>query len=229
MRIPMRLSYHRCESNENFREFGKGFVVVDLSYDKPQVERVKIDLPREFVRAVIDYNKFEDGLRDVKEKIQSMDNKPMLDLTVAGGDFDSADVYETIKESIGDSVLNLRPSFKPDKVLEEERIIDENKILDPRTLLQKRVREKYGREEVNKLSIDLLDNLSVGRIDDAKFISDRFYSQHYFDEEKANAELNDIKTENSDSLDDYLDKNLEDITEENSNNEKSKQISFDDF
>ena len=57
----------------------------------------------------------------------------------------------------------------------------------------------------------------------------KFYSQHYFDEEKANAELNDVKTENSDSLDDYLDKNLEDITEENSNNEKSKQISFDDF
>ena len=221
--------WRTSESNENFREFGKGFVVVDLSYDKPQVERVKIDLPREFVRAVIDYNKFEEGLLDVKGKIQSMDNKPMLDLTVAGGDFDSADVYETIKESIGDSVLNLRPSFKPDKVLEEERIIDENKILDPRTLLQKRVREKYGREEVNKLSIDLLDNLSVGRIDDAKFISDRFYSQHYFDEEKANAELNDVKTENSDSLDDYLDKNLEDITEENSNNEKSKQISFDDF
>jgi DNA repair exonuclease SbcCD nuclease subunit len=221
--------WRTSESNENFREFGKGFVVVDLSYDKPQVERVKIDLPREFVRAVIDYNKFEEGLLDVKGKIQSMDNKPMLDLTVAGGDFDSADVYETIKESIGDSVLNLRPSFKPDKVLEEERIIDENKILDPRTLLQKRVREKYGREEVNKLSIDLLDNLSVGRIDDAKFISDRFYSQHYFDEEKVNAELNDIKTENSDSLDDYLDKNLEDITEENSNNEKSKQISFDDF
>ena len=220
--------WRTSESNENFREFGKGFVVVDLSYDKPQVERVKIDLPREFVRAVIDYNKFEEGLRDVKEKIQSLDNKPMLDLTVAGGDFDSADIYETIKESIGDNVLNLRPSFKPDKVLEEERIIDENKILDPRTLLQKRVREKYGKEEVNKLSIDLLDNLSVGRIDDAKFISDRFYSQHYYDEEKSN-ELNNHKLEESDSLDDYLDKNLEDITEENSNNEKSKQISFDDF
>jgi Pyruvate/2-oxoacid:ferredoxin oxidoreductase delta subunit len=49
--------WRTSESNENFREFGKGFVVVDLSYDKPQVERVKIDLPREFVRAVIDYNK----------------------------------------------------------------------------------------------------------------------------------------------------------------------------
>ncbi|MBO7159232.1 MAG: exonuclease SbcCD subunit D [Methanobrevibacter sp.] len=221
--------WRTSESNENFREFGKGFVVVDLSYDKPQVERVKIDLPREFVRAVIDYNKFDEGLRDVKEKIQSLENKPMLDLTVAGGDFDSADVYETIKETIGDNVLNLRPSFKPDKVLEEERIIDENKILDPRALLQKRVKEKYGREEVNKLSIDLLDNLSVGRIDDAKFISDRFYSQHYFDEEKANAELNDAKRDASDSLDDYLDKNLDDSNDNESNNLKSKQVSFDDF
>ena len=96
---------------------------------------MKIDLPREFVRAVIDYNKFEEGLHDIREKIQSFDNKPMLDLTVAGGDFDSADVYETIKEAIGDNVLNLRPSFKPDKVLEEEKIIDDTKILDPRTLL----------------------------------------------------------------------------------------------
>ena len=112
-------------------------------------------------------------------------------------------------------------------VLEEERIIDENKILDPRTLLQKRVMEKYGREEVNKLSIDLLDNLSVGRIDDAKFISDRFYSQHYFDEVKSN-ELNNDKLEESDSLDDYLDKNLDDSIDD-SKNEKSKQISFDDF
>ena len=95
------------------------------------------------------------------------------------------------------------------------------------TVLLPMLEEKYGKEEVNKLSIDLLDNLSVGRIDDAKFISDRFYSQHYFDEEKSN-ELNNDKLEDSDSLDDYLDKNLDDSIED-SKNEKSKQISFDDF
>ena len=68
---------------------------------------------------------------------------------------------------------------------------------------------------------------AAGRIDDAKFISDRFYSQHYFDEEKSN-ELNNDKLEESDSLDNYLDKNLDDSIED-SKNEKSKQISFDDF
>lgn len=224
--------WRTSESNENYREYGKGFVVVDLSYDKPQVERVKIDLPREFYKEVIDYNKFDERLKIIKEEIQSSDNKPMLDLTVAGGDFDSAIVYEIIKEEIGDSVLNLRPSFKPDKVLEEERVIDETKILDPRTLLQKRVNEKYGRDEVNKLSVDLLDNLSVGRIEDAKFISDRFYSQHYYNEEESE-EANNVENNESDSLDDYLDTHLNnnsnDLTQEDSENESSKQMRFDDF
>ena len=224
--------WRTSESNENYREHGKGFVVVDLSYDKPQVERVKIDLPREFYKEIIDYNKFDERLKIIKEEIQSLDNKPMLDLTIAGGDFDSAEVYEVIKESLGDSVLNLRPSFKPDKVLEEERIIDETKILDPRTLLQKRVNEKYGNDEVNKLSIDLLDNLSVGRIGDAKFISDRFYSQHYFNEEESE-EADNVEIKESDNLDDYLDNHLDnhsdDLTQEDSENESSKQMRFDDL
>lgn len=204
------------EYNENYREFGKGFVVVDLSHDRPQVERVKVDLPREFYREVIDYNQFDERLHILKEKIKSLDNKPMLDLTVAGGDFDSADVYEAIQDAIGDDVLNLRPSFKPDKVLEEEKIINENKILDPRTLLHMKVNEKYGKDDVNKLSLDLLDNLSVGRIDDARFISDRYYDEHYDHEENNNPNGS----------------NNEDLTiieESDDDNQKSGQMSFDDF
>ena len=167
------------ENNENFREFGKGFVVVDLSHDKPVVERVKIDLPREFYNEMIDYNKLKERLPIIKEKIQSLENKPMLDITVVGGDFESADVYEIIQETIGQDVLNLRPSFKPDKILKQEKEIDENKILDPRALLHKKVNDKYGNDDINRLSIDLLDNLSVGRVDDAKIISDSYYDQHY--------------------------------------------------
>ena len=221
--------WRTSESNENYRQFGKGFVVVDLSHDKPEVERVMIDLPREFYQEIIDYNKFDERLHLIKEKIQSLDNKPMLDLTVAGGDFDSADVYDVIKETIGDSVLNLRPTFKPDKVLEEEKIIDETKILDPRALLQKRVNEKYGNDDVNRLSIDLLDNLSVGRLDDAKFISDRFYTQHYYEEAESSENLGNAEIKETDGLDDYLDKKLEDSIKEENGDGKSKQMSFDDF
>ena len=117
--------------------------------------------------------------------------------------------------------------------MDEEKIIDENKILDPRTLLHKRVNEKYSSDDVNRLSLDLLDNLSVGRVDDAKIISDRYYSEHYYNEEEE-AELIQSETNESDSLDDYLDENLDSYDDvkdvkEGYDNQKSKQMSFDDF
>ena len=220
--------WRTTESNNNYREFGKGFVVVDLSYDTPQVERVKIDLPRKFYKEIIDYNKFDERIHELKEEIQSLDNKPMIDLSVVGGDFESADVYEVIKKTIGENVLNLRPTFKPDKLLIDEIEIDLDKTLDPRSLLHLKVNEKYGREEVNRLSVDLLDNLSVGRIDDAQMISDRFYKDYYFNDEEMNGK--DLGNSESDSLDDYLDRNMDnskDATVEEKSN--SKQMSFDDF
>ena len=220
--------WRNSESNNNYREFGKGFVVVDLSYDTPQVERVKIDLPRKFYKEIIDYNKFDERIHELKGEIQSLDNKPMIDLSVVGGDFESADVYEVIKKTIGENVLNLRPTFKPDKLLIDEIEIDLDKTLDPRSLLHLKVNEKYGREEVNRLSVDLLDNLSVGRIDDAQMISDRFYKDYYFNDEEMNGK--DLGNSESDSLDDYLDRNMDnskDATVEEKSN--SKQMSFDDF
>ncbi len=228
--------WRTSENNENYREYGKGFVVVDLSDKKPEIERVKIDLPRKFYYEVIDYNKLDESLAIMKKEIESLENKPMVDLTVVGGDFESAEVYEVIKETIGGSVLNLRPSFKPDKIRDEEMEINPDNILDPRTLLRMKVNDKYGKDAGN-LSIDLLDDLSIGRVDDAKIISDRYYSEHYHAEEENDSELNQNKIKESeeikesDSLDDYLNKNL-DTADEEINDEvssKSKQMSFDDF
>ena len=220
--------WRTTESNNNYREFGKGFVVVDLSYDTPQVERVKIDLPRKFYKEIIDYNKFDERIHELKEEILSLDNKPMIDLSVVGGDFESADVYEVIKKTIGENVLNLRPTFKPDKLLIDEIEIDLDKTLDPRSLLHLKVNEKYGREEVNRLSVDLLDNLSVGRIDDAQMISDRFYKDYYFNDEEMNGK--DLGNSESDSLDDYLDRNMDNSKDESvEEKSNSKQMSFDDF
>ena len=201
---------------------------------------MKIDLPREFYSEIIDYDKFDERIHIIKEKIQNLDNKPMLDLTVAGGDFESAEVYEIIQNTIGDGVLNLRPSFKPDKVLKEEKAIDPDKILDPRSLLHKKVNEKYGEDEGN-LSVELMDNLSIGRIDDAKFISDRYYGNHYKieneDDENLNKNSDYHKQENEDN--ENLNKNSNDDKQEDMSksskdnsdeiNQKSKQMSFDDF
>lgn len=228
------------ENNENYRKFGKGFVVVDLSDEKPQIERVKIDLPREFIQAVINYDKFYECLPIIKKKIQSLDNKPMLELSVVGGDFSSAEIYDAIKTTLRDDVLILRPRFKPDEANVPD-ILPGDEVLDPIKVLYDKVCEKYGEDEGN-LSVKLLEDLSLGKVDDAKVISDVYYREHYYNLEESDLQSNQSKMkksdsesasqrDESDSLEDYLDNNLDDSYNKNSeyNNQKSKQMSFDDF
>ena len=86
-----------------------------------------------------------------------------------------------------------------------------------------------------------MDNLSIGRIDDAKFISDRYYGNHYKienkDDENLNKNFDYHKQENEDN--ENLNKNSNDDKQEDMSksskdnsdeiNQKSKQMSFDDF
>lgn len=165
--------------NDNYKTFGKGFCVVDISEDMPSVERIKIDLPRQLIKQTINYENFNEELENLKNELKNFDNKPMLDLIVAGGDFVSSDIYEIIQSEIGEYVLNLRPIFKPEKILEEELHIEAGKTLDPRAVLMSKIHEKYGMDEVTDLSVDLLDNLSAKKIDDAQVLSDDFYEEYY--------------------------------------------------
>lgn len=235
------------ELNDNFKEFGKGFCIVDLSEDIPTVERVTIDLARKFYNEIIAYDKLDERLSVIEEELKTLEVKPIVDITVRGGDFESADVYEKINEKIGGDVLSFRPTFKPDNVLKGEIEIDGDKTLDPKTLLKQTVDKKFAREEVTKLSVDLLETLSEKRMGEAKYISDEFYDEYYYhndekdiisESESASSELNanehkddtssqskssdfDSVSDNSSSLDDYLNKNL-DSKEETLDKEKSK-------
>ena len=165
--------------NNNYKTFGKGFCVVDISEDTPKVERIQIDLPRKILNETIKYENFEEELKNLKNELKILDNKPMLDLKVVGGDFVSSDIYEIIQEEIGELVLNLRPIFKPDEILEEEKYIETGKTLDPKSVLMKRIDEKYCMDEITNLSVDLLDNLSAKKVDDAQVLSDDFYEEYF--------------------------------------------------
>lgn len=165
--------------NNNYKTFGKGFCLVDLSEDIPKVERIKIDLPRKLLNETIQYENFDEELENLKNKLKKLDNKPMLDLKVVGGDFVSSDIYEIIHEEIGDYVLNLRPIFKPDEILQEEMYIEAGKALDPKSVLMNKINEKYCMDEVTNLSADLLDNLSAKKVNDAQLLSDDFYEEYY--------------------------------------------------
>lgn len=162
------------------KESIKGFCVVDLSSEEPDIERVYIELPRKYFREEINYENFNEKLNNLAEKLKQEDKKPLLDLQIIGGEFVSSDVYEIIKETIGDLILSLRPDFKPDDILRDEERIKEDKVLDPRTLLWKKINAQYENwEALTNLSLDLLENLSSNNLDDGKYLSKEFYNEYY--------------------------------------------------
>jgi len=161
------------------KQLDKGFCVVDLTGEKPNVERIIVELPRNLINKTINYENLDEELEDLKNSLQREGNKPMLDLRVEGGEFNSADIYEHIQETLKEEVLNIRYDFRPDDIKHKEINIKPGETLDSRELLMKKIQEKYNDEKKTALSVDLLNLLSAKKIEDAQFLSKKFYKENY--------------------------------------------------
>ena len=197
------------------RKNGKGFCIVNLSQDPPEIERVAIDMPREYIREYIDYGDLNEKLDIIKNHIMKLENKPVLELIVENGDFNSSDVYDIINDALGEYVLTIRPNFKPDDPTSIEIPEGDDETLDPRGLLYQELDERHNSKEINNLAVDLLDNLSKGNEEESKHISDKFYEDFY-----------GLKINSSDDFDkDKHEKGVESDGNNDSNyNESSKNI-----
>ena len=162
---------------QDYKENGKGFVLVDMDGLKPRVKRVKIDIPREFIKRSIDYNDLESDIAGIKETIKDFDKKPILDLTINNIESNTGEVYNIIKEEIGDLSLMIRPTFNT----QEEDSINEmvNKdSLGPKDLIMKQL-SNYDDEVVNTLAVELYELLSKDKIEESGEIINLFYEQYY--------------------------------------------------
>lgn len=180
------------ESYEDFSRADKGICLVDMSGDKPTVERIKIDYPRAWIEKTVRYENLSEELDSLASELKTLDEKPLLELTVRGGDFESSEIYEYITDRLGDCVFNMRPSFKPNKVLLEDEIGNINEPLDPKSLLIKRVDELYEDKDLTGLSVDLFETLAKKDIEGAKDIAEEFFIQHCFKEENKEKSLDDF-------------------------------------
>jgi DNA repair exonuclease SbcCD nuclease subunit len=162
---------------QDYAENGKGFVVVDMEGPKPQVKRVKIDIPREFIRRTLDYDKIESGVMAIKETIKDFDKKPILNLTINNVEGDTKMVYDIIKEELGDLSLMIRPTFN---MAGEKPVLIEDLAskVGPEKLLVKQL-EGYGNSDVDTLATDLYRLLSKDKMDEAREIINQFYDEHY--------------------------------------------------
>lgn len=163
----------------DYMENGKGFVIVDMDGPKPQVKRVKIDIPREFIKRSLDYNNLEKGIAGIKETIKDFDKKPILNLEIKNVDSDTGIVYELIKEELGELSLMIRPTFK--MIGEDDSVVDifnEEKSIGPKELIVQKL-EGYGNTKITKLSLDLYDFLSKDKLEDSGEIIDQFFEENY--------------------------------------------------
>ena len=148
----------------DYRNNGKGFVIVDLDGSKPSVDRIKIDLPREFIERSLDYNDLTSGIEGIKETIKDFDKKPILNLTVKNVE-STFDAYDIINEELSDMALMVRPKFLTPDEESIELIIDQENALGPVEVLSDRLKI-YENEDITKFAIELYGLLSKDLIED---------------------------------------------------------------
>ena len=206
----------KTDEIREYRENGKGFVIVDFDGPKPSIKRVKVDVSREFIVRSLDYNDLERGILAIKEMIKDFDKKPILDLTINNVDADTSVVYDMINNELGSLSLIIRPKFH---MLGEEsidEIITKDTSVGPIELIDEKL-EGYGNERVNRLAKDLYHFLSKDRLEDSKDIIDAFFVEHY----KSSDEQVEFKTEKIEK------ERIEEIVEEKPEENKSDiQVTF---
>ena len=162
---------------EDYRKNGKGFVIVDLDGKKPSIDRIKINIPREFIERTLDYNNLASEIEAIKQTIKDFDKKPILNLTV-NNVTSTSNAHEIITEELDDLALMIRPKFKVPGEESIDLIIDKENALGPIEVLSSRL-EKYDDAEIIKFATELYNLLSKDKSEDAKELMDEFYKEKY--------------------------------------------------
>ena len=200
----------KTDELKEYKENGKGFVIVDLEGSKPHVKRVKIDIPREFIKRTLDYNSLESGIAGIQETIKDFDKKPILDLEIKNVDGDTGSIYELINDELADLSLMIRPTFKAPGEESIDDIIQTNESVGPRELIVERLKQ-YDDENVNNLAVDIYELLSKDNLDDAEDLIIQFYKDYYQTklEEPTKKEVNKEDEESSGDVQATLNEGLE--------------------
>ncbi|MCK9151704.1 metallophosphoesterase family protein [Methanobacterium alcaliphilum] len=160
----------------NYLKNGKGFSLVDLGADLPDVQYVNMELPREFIKTNMEFFKLEEEIAKLKEHILTLKEKPLLSITVEGGNFSRLEVFEELHDAFSEICLSLRPNFKSSDVMEKTEL--SGSALNPKKLIEERLNE-FENNKVTDLAISLFDLTSEGNLEQAESVSKKFYGEFY--------------------------------------------------
>jgi DNA repair exonuclease SbcCD nuclease subunit len=168
----------RIDEVAGYKKNGKGFYLVDLDGDSPSIQKIDLKLAREVIKKRIYYFKLEEELSDLQKCLSQLTQKPVLHLTVEGGNFDRSEVYEFVNNALADLCLSLRPNYKPDDVFDFETDIGSSDGLNFREIIKERL-NAFNNEEISVLALNILEETSSGNMEKAQALLDQFYEGHY--------------------------------------------------
>ncbi|HHT19319.1 MAG: DNA repair exonuclease [Euryarchaeota archaeon] len=169
----------RSNELEGYKKKGKGFYLVDLSTEMPEIENIDLELPRKFIKEIIPYIKLQEELFRINQYIHTLDKKPILMVTVEGGNFSRSEVYETLNRSLSDLCLAIRSNYKPTTMNGEDHIFEKsNEVLDIKRVIEYNLKD-FDNTKINELAIGLLKELSDGDLKTAENRAQNFYEELY--------------------------------------------------
>lgn len=168
----------RSNEIEGYKKNGKGFYLVDIGGDIPEIEKIDLELPREFIKENIHFHELQEKITFIKTYIQNLKTKPLLQLTVEGGNLSRSELYETINESFAATCLSVRPTYRPDTLSEDEHAHMGEDALDVNRMLEEYLKD-FDNEKVSELARGLLKEMAEGNITKASKMAGEFYEVLY--------------------------------------------------
>lgn len=168
-----------CEVSREDEDRDKSFCLVEISDDgEVSVERVMIELPREYIKRSIRYECLEEELEHLKSEVVLLENRPVLDLTVVG-DFDYGEVYSLLHSVLDECSVKIIHDFRALDVFDKGDLVDDGS-LNLRDLLFRRACEDYD-EEISGLIVKLYDGLSKSEMEASEDVLDALYQEYDID------------------------------------------------
>ena len=169
----------RSNEVEGYKKNGKGFYLVDISGDIPEIENINLKLPREFIKETILASKLQEELSRINQYISSLQEKPVLMVTVEGGNLNRSEVYETLNHALSDFCLAVRSNYNPTTVNSAKNPFENGKeALDIKKMIEHNLKD-FNSARVNELATGLLNELSDGDFKTAKTMVQNFYEDLY--------------------------------------------------
>jgi len=169
----------RIDELEGYKKNGKGFYIVDMGGDIPEVEKVDLKLPREIIRETVKYSELNDEINRIREYILKLDKKPLMQINIEGGNFDRADVYKVLKKAFYNICLSVRPNYKLESLLDDSNSESEvDELLDPKEIIREKLKA-FNNEKISNLAINILNEISEGEFKKVEEIAQKFYEEIY--------------------------------------------------